>query len=323
MQGRSELLEAISKKLKKENKINAPTERIIVTTGGTEVILLTLMVTIDPGEHVLIPDPGFITFRPATELLNGFPVSIPLKMESNFEPNIDDLKKIIHPKKTRMMIINTPSNPLGAIYSKKKLEELADFAVDNNLLILSDEAYEDFVYKGRHVSIGSLNGMSKYVLSLFTFSKTYGMTGFRVGYAVGPREIINAMKNIHICTTLCAPTISQRAAYAALRGSKVFFKKILKEYNKRRKFIVKRLNEINGFTPYEPSGAFYVFSKYDFKMKSVKLSEWLIKNAKVAVFPGSDFGRFGEGFVRFSYATNFKLIKKAMDRIEKAVKRLR
>ncbi|MEM5872138.1 MAG: pyridoxal phosphate-dependent aminotransferase, partial [Candidatus Aenigmatarchaeota archaeon] len=298
--GRKELLEAIAKKLKRDNKIDVLPEQIIVTTGSTEAILLALMCTIDPGEGVLIPDPGFLAYKPTVEILNGMPLSIHHREEDGFQFKIEIAKEVIIPEKTNVLIINSPSNPTGVVYNKKTLEEIADFAVEYDLLIISDEAYEKFVYDNeKHISIGSLNGMEDYVLTLQSFSKTYAMPGFRIGYAAGPEKIINAMKKIHIYSTICSPTISQEAALAALNGPQNCIKKMIKEYDKRRKFMVKRVNEISGFSCIEPKGAFYAFPNIkDFKMNSFEFSMWLLKNAKVSVVPGTEFGKFGEGYIR-------------------------
>jgi len=321
-QGRNDLRELIAKKLKKENKIKVTPEQIIVTTGSTEAILLALLCTIDPGEGCLIPDPGFLAYGPCVEVLNGMPLYIPLQEKHGFELNVDAMKKIIIPEKTNALIINTPSNPTGTVFSKKCLEEIADFAVDNELLIISDEAYEKFVYDGtKHVSIGSLNGMEDYVLTLQSFSKTYAMPGFRIGYAAGPDRIIKAMTKVHLFTSICAPTISQLAAIEALTGPQGSVKKMIMEYDRRRKFIIKRLNEIDGFHCLEPKGAFYAFPSIKaFRMKSLDFAKWLLKEAGVAVVPGTEFGRMGEGYVRLSYATTYEKIVKAMDKIEHAVK---
>ncbi len=327
IEGRKELLEEISRKLKRENKIRVNPNQIVVTCGASEAILMSLMTTVDPGEQVLVPDPGFICYRPMTELLNGQAISYPLLHDNNFSITYEDLKKSARePKRLRAIIFNTPSNPLGKVHRKKELEELADFVREYDLLIISDEAYENFVYNGKHVSVGSLNGMKNHVITLGTFSKSFGMAGFRVGFAAGTKKVIDAMRNLHLYTTLCAPTISQMGAFSALKErkkSKAFIKKNVNEYDKRRKFVCKRLEEIGGFDCNIPEGAFYAFPKFNFKMSSVEFSKWLMRNAKVAVVPGSDFGFYGDGHVRVSYATDFDLIKKAFNRIEKAVKKLK
>ncbi|MFQ6020801.1 MAG: pyridoxal phosphate-dependent aminotransferase [Candidatus Aenigmatarchaeota archaeon] len=322
--GRIELIEEIVKKLKRENNINLIPKEVIVTTGSTEAIMLALMCVIDPGECVLVPDPGFITYIPTVEILNGYPISMPLFERNGFQFDTDQIRKIAEKtKRIRAMILNSPSNPTGTVYTKKVLEELADIANENDLLIISDEAYEKFVYRGSHISIGSLKGMKNRVLTLQSFSKTYGMAGFRVGYAAGPKKIIDAMKKLHIYSTLCTPTVSQIAAISALTGSQAEIKRNVTEYNKRRRFMVKRINEIDHLSCLEPEGSFYAFVNFDLKMNSIKFSELLLKKAKVAVVPGRDFGRYGEGYVRFSYATSMKNIEEGMNRIESKIKRLK
>ncbi len=324
-QGRESLREEIVKKLKRENKINVSPEQVIVTCGSTEALLLSLMCTIDPGEGVLLPDPSFLAYKPMIEILNGMPLCVPLHEEDGFQLSVDRMKEVIIPEKTRVIIINTPSNPTGTVLTKKTLEELADFAVEHNLLIVSDEAYEKFVYDdARHISIGSLNGMEDYVLTLHSFSKTYAMPGFRIGYAAGPEEIIKAMSKLHVFTSFCAPTISQMAALDALKGDQSVVERMRKEYDRRRRMMLKRIKEIPGFRCIEPKGAFYLFPNImEFGMSSLEFAEWLLKKAGVAVVPGIEFGKNGEGFVRLSYATSYELIEKVMDKIEKAVDKIK
>ncbi len=322
--GRSELKEEIVKKLKRENKIDVSPDQIIVTTGSTEAILLALLCSIDPGEGVLIPDPGFLAYKPTVELLNGMPLCIPHYECDGFQFNVEEARRNIIPEKTNVMIINTPSNPTGVVFKRKTLEEIADFVVEYDLLVISDEAYEKFVYEGeRHVSFASLNGMGERTLTLHSFSKTYAMPGFRIGYAAGPERLVNAMRKIHVYTTICAPTVSQEAALEALRGPQDSVREMVKEYDRRRKLILRRLEEIPGFSCVKPKGAFYVFPNVkEFGMKSLEFSRWLLREVKVAVVPGTEFGRCGEGYVRLSYATSYEKIEKAMDRIERVVRRI-
>jgi len=327
-QGRKELLKELAKKLKKENKISVNESQIIVTCGSQEAIFLAFASLVDPGESVLIPDPGFLSYRPCIELLNGSVSEVQLKKENGFQISYEQLENAItNRKRTRILIINSPSNPTGTIFNKKTLEKIADFAIENNLIIFSDEAYEKFIFKGKHISIASLNGMSDRTVSFHSFSKSFGMPGFRIGYASGPEEIIKAMLKIHPYTTLCSPTISQVAAAEALKNQK-WVEKIIKDYNKRRKFIHKRINEIKGFDCIEPEGAFYAFPEFDFKKNGKKFTsfdfcKWLLKNAKVSCVPGTEFGKLGEGFLRLSYATAFDKIEEGMNRIENAVEKLK
>src|SRR3989344_6950472 len=257
--GLSEVKGALAKKLKKENRISVdPEKQLIVTVGAKESILLSLMALLDPGESAVVPNPGYLAYIPIIDSLNGKPLSVQLKPEENFEYDLDKVKKQITDK-TTLLILNSPSNPTGTVFSKKKLEEIADFALDNCLIILSDEAYEKFVYDGeKHISIGSLNGMENHVVSIFSFSKTYAMPGFRIGYAAGPKDIIQAMIRLKLGTTLSTPTVSQLAAKYALEGSQASVSHMLKEYTRRRALIYKRTREI-GFECMKPKGAFYLF----------------------------------------------------------------
>ncbi len=328
-QGRLDLREALAKKLKKENKISVEPSQIAVTCGSQEAIFLALACTVDPGESVLMPDPGFLAYRPCVELLSGSGEPIELKEEEGFQITGEAIKKAINNQnRTRVLIINSPSNPTGTVFSRKTFEEIADIAIEYDLTVFSDEAYEKFVYNGKHISFASLSGMDERTLSFHSFSKSYGMPGFRVGYVSGPKELIEAIVKIHPYTTLCSPTVSQEAALAALNGPQKWVEKITSDYNRRRKFTVKRLNEIRGFHCFEPDGAFYAFPRIDFKqggakMTSLQFCEYLLKEANVACVPGSEFGKYGEGFIRLSYATAFSKIEEAMERIEKAVKKLK
>jgi aminotransferase len=320
--GRTDFKRAILRKLRRDNGIDAGEENVIVTCGSTEAILLALIATVDPGEGVMLPDPGFLSYKPTVEVLNGIPISIPLMEEDGFGLDVDLMEKLIIPEKTRALIINSPSNPTGTVFSRKVLEGLADFVVEHNLLVVSDEAYERFVYGDtKHVSMGSLNGMDKHVLTLQSFSKTYAMPGFRLGYACGPEEIVKAMTKLHVFSSLTAPTVSQVAGIEALNGPQGAVERMRKEYDRRRRMIVKRIGEIPGWSCIEPQGAFYVFPNVkSMEMESLQVSEWLLKKAGVATIPGTEFGRNGEGFIRLSYATSYEKIDKAMSRIERAMK---
>lgn len=321
--GRTEFKRAVIRKLKKENRIEAREENIVVTCGSTEAILLALIATVDPGEGVMVPDPGFLAYKPAVEVLNGMPISIPLEEERGFQLDVDVMERLVIPEKTRVLIMNSPANPTGTVLDRKVLEEVADFAVEYGLLVLSDEAYEKFVYgDARHISMGSLNGMEKYVMTLHSFSKTYAMPGFRLGYACGPEEVVKAMTKLHIFSTLCAPTVSQVAGIEALRGPQGAVERMRREYDRRRGLIIKRAREVPGWSCVEPQGAFYAFPNVKaMGMKSLKVSEWLLREARVATIPGTEFGRMGEGFIRLSYATSYEKIEKAMERIERVVKK--
>lgn len=315
--GLHELREAVVKKAREENKIDAGLDNVVVTTGSQEGLLLSMMCALDSTEQLIIPDPGFMGYASCAELVDVTPVGLPLLQKNKFIPNPDDLKKLIN-EKTGGLVLNTPANPTGSVYSKKVLEEIADIAVEKEIYIFSDEAYEHIIYdKAKHVSIGSFNGMEDYVISLFSISKTYAMCGYRVGFCIGPEDIMKAMAKAHTFTSLAAPTISQVLAVKALSLPKSYTNEMVAEYKRRRNFIVKRLNEL-GLKTHMPDGAFYAFSDItDFESRSQKFAADLLSKAKVACLPGTEFGVHGEGFVRFSYATGYDRIEKAMDNVEK------
>ena len=320
--GREELKAQIIKKIKKDNKIKANQENIIVTCGSQEALLLATACTLDVSEQIILPNPSFMGFLPTFQLFNTNPVFVQLKEEENFEINPDEVKKVINKKKSKVLLINTPANPTGNVISKKVLEELADIAVENDLYIFSDEAYEKIIYDGKkHHSIGSFNGMRKHVVTFQSFSKTYAMCGFRLGYAIGPEKLIKAMTKTHIYSTLSAPTISQKVGVEALKLKPIYTTRMVNEYAKRRKLILERLNELDLPTA-KPYGAFYAFPNIKkYSKNSFKFANDLLNKGKVAAVPGTEFGRDGEGYIRFSYATDYKLIEKAMDRIEKFLKK--
>ncbi len=319
--GRSEFKKAIIKKLKKENKINARPEEIVVTCGSQEALLMAAACTMDVSEEMVLPDPCFMAFMPTIALFNAVPRYVQLKEENDFAINPDDIKKRIT-KKTRVILINSPANPTGNVLSKKILEEIADIAVDKDLYVFTDEAYEKIIYDGaKHISIGSLNGMKKYAVSFFTFSKTYAMCGFRLGFCVAPKPLAKALTQTHVYTTICAPTISQIVGTKALSLPAKHTNAMVKEYARRRKMLYKRLNQA-GFHCNMPKGAFYFFANIqNYSKDSKKFARELLRKPKVAIVPGRDFGKAGEGFCRFSYATDYRIIEKAMDRLDKYLKK--
>ncbi len=320
-QGNSELREAICTKLRKDNKIKSTPENILVTCGSQEAIYVSLLASLDVSCQVIVPDPGYLVYRPAVELVDAVPVPLELREDEGWIINTDRLRRLIDKKKTHGIIINTPSNPLGTVLDKKILEEIADIAVEYDLYLFSDEAYEKLVYDKKHVSPGSLNGMEDYVVSFYTFSKSYAMCGYRLGYVVGPEKLVQAMTKVSHYITLSAPTISQLVGVKALSLSQKYTEIMRKEYDRRRKFIVQRLNEI-GLPTMMPHGAFYTFSRISHLRKnSYAFAQELLRKSKVAVVPGTEFGRFGEGYIRCSYATELSKIKIAMDRLETFVKK--
>ncbi len=321
--GRKELKEAVAAKFRREKHISIdPESQVIVTCGSNEALLLAFMAVLDPGEEALVPDPCFLSYIPTVESLNAYPVSVPLLEEDGFQLRGDRVRAAIRdPKRVRAIILSSPSNPTGTVFKRKSLEELADLAIEYDFLVFMDEAYEKFVYKGKHISMASLNGMEDRVVTFQSFSKSYAMPGYRIGYAVGPEKIIGAMTRLHTYAGLSAPTMSQIAATRALTGPQGCIARMKNEYNRRRKLVIKRISDIGGLELVEPDGAFYAFPSIHFKkrgklMPSAVFAEALLKKAGVLVVPGTEFGRYGEGFIRISYATSYPLIKEAMDKME-------
>jgi aminotransferase len=310
------------KKVRKENKIKTDVENVLVTCGSQESLFASLLATVDPKEEVVMPSPGYIGYLPPIRLVNGVPVFLRLEEEDDFAINPDMLKKIVDKKKTKVLILNSPANPTGNVLSRKELEEIADIAVDKNLYVFSDEAYEQILYDGKkQVSIGSLNGMQDRVVTFQTFSKSFAMCGFRLGYCIAPKKLAYEIMQNHHYMTLTAPHVSQIVGVKALGLSKKYIKGMVKEYDRRRKMIVGRLNDL-GMSTVMPKGAFYCFSNIkSFDKNSVRFSKDLLNKGKVAVIPGTEFGKYGEGYVRCSFAQEYGKIEKAMDRIEKFLKR--
>ncbi|MDP3728338.1 MAG: pyridoxal phosphate-dependent aminotransferase [bacterium] len=320
-QGIPELREAIARKLHKENKIKVSADEVLVTAGSQQALFAGFLSALDPGEEVILSNPGYLGYIPAIELVNGVPSYVPLKEEEKFVINPDLIKKAVT-KKTRIILLNTPSNPTGTVLSKKILEEIADIAVDKDLFVFSDEAYEKLIYDGKkHISIGCFNGMKDYVLTFHTFSKSYALCGFRLGYAAGQQKMIDAMEKSTHYMSLCAPHVSQLLGVKALTLHPKYIEKMRKEYDQRRIFIVKRLNEM-GLPTVKPEGAFYTFSNIsEYNKNSFAFANALLKTEKVAVVPGTEFGSEGEGYIRLSYATEYAKIEKAMHRLERFLKK--
>lgn len=319
--GMKVLREEIARKLKKVNGISSDLNNIVVTTGSTEGLFLSCLTLVEPNDKVVLPDPGYMDYIPMTELMEGTPVPFNTLNPDGFAAEIDMVKKKMD-KRTHVMIVNTPSNPTGKVVKKRDLEELADLVNDREMMVFSDEAYESFVCSGnKHVSMASLNGMRDRVVSFFTFSKTYAMAGFRVGYMTGPEEVVKAINRLRLYSSLSSPVFCQEAALEALRGPQKDVEVMRKEYERRGKLIHRRLNEIGTFKCNEPEGAFYMFPDVrGFGMSSRSFAHHLVEKAKVLTVPGAEFGSNGEGHIRMSYATSYERIQEAMDRIERYVR---
>lgn len=296
-------------------------DEVIVTVGGSEAIDIAMRAMLNPGEEVIIPQPSYVSYEPCAILADGVPVIVELKEENEFRLTKEQLLAAITPK-TKLLILPFPNNPTGAIMEKKDLEEIASVIIEHDIFVLSDEIYSELSYNGSHVTIASLPGMRERTILINGFSKSYAMTGWRLGYACGPAEIISQMVKIHQFAIMCAPTTSQYAAVEALRNGDADVAMMRESYNQRRRFLVHRLREM-GLTCFEPYGAFYVFpSIQKFGMSSDDFATTLLQEEKVAVVPGTAFGDCGEGFLRISYAYSLESLKKALDRVEHFIQRL-
>ncbi len=319
-EGRQELKVALAAKLEKENSVMTLPENIVVTSGSTDALLLGMAACCDIGSELILPNPSFMAYEPTAEMLGINIVPLPLREEECFAVLPERIEKLVT-KKTSAVLVNTPANPTGTVLAKKNLEEIADVVVENDLFLLSDEAYEKIVYGKKHVSPAALNGMSDYVLTFQSFSKTYAMCGFRVGYCSAPADVAKIMGETHIYSSLCAPTISQMLGLKALTLNKKYIDSMVREYRRRRNYIVKRLDEFE-LRCTAPEGAFYAFPNITkYAKNSSKFTNDLLNNAGVIALPGTEFGRYGEGHIRLSYASSMKNISVAMDRIEKFLKK--
>ncbi len=295
-----------------------PVHEIIVTVGGSEAIDIGLRAMLDPGDEVLIPMPGYVSYVPCTTLAGGVPVIINLKEENEFRLTKEEVLEALTPK-TKVLILPYPNNPTGAIMERKDLEAIAEVCIENDIYVMSDEIYGALTYGVEHVSIAALPGMKERTILINGFSKAFAMTGWRLGYACGPKVILEQMTKIHQFAIMCAPTTSQYAAVEALRHGDEDVERMREAYDQRRKFLVHTFRKM-GLECFEPFGAFYVFpSIKSLNMTSDEFAQELLMAEKVAVVPGTAFGDCGEGFLRISYAYSLEELKEATDRIARFV----
>ncbi len=294
----------------------------IVTVGGSEAIDIALRAMINPGEEVLIPQPSYVSYEPCAILANAKPVIIELKAENEFRLTPQEVLDAVTDK-TKALILPFPNNPTGAIMEKGDLEEIAKVVIEKDLFVISDEIYAELTYNGAHVSIASLPGMQERTILINGFSKSYAMTGWRLGYACGPKIIMEQMLKIHQFAIMCAPTTSQYAAVEALRNGEEDVRQMREAYNQRRRYLLYAFQEM-GLECFEPFGAFYVFPCIkEFGMTSEEFADRFLREEKVAVVPGTAFGACGEGFVRISYAYSLENLKVAIGKLKEFVDRLR
>ena len=322
--GIKELREAISRKLSSENGIDAGPDEIIVTTGANEAIFISIMATLNPGDEVIVPDPMFVYYADWAEFAGAKTVSLPLREENSYRIDFEGLERKITPR-TKMLIINSPHNPTGCVFDRETLEEVARIAKKYDLLVLSDEIYEKMVYDGaKHYSIASFPGMKERTFTVNGFSKAYSMTGWRMGYVAAPKDLIPALMKVHQHTAVCATSFAQKGALAALTTPSDCVGEMVKEFARRRKLVLDYLDEMEGINYVKPEGAFYIFpSIKDLGIGDEELTDYLLEEAKVAVVPGSCFGRCGKNHIRIAYSTSYENLEKGLERMSKALKKIK
>lgn len=322
--GIPELREAIAEYISKTRKIPVDPEEVVVTPGAKPIMFFAILACVERGDEVLYPNPGFPIYESMINFVGAKPVPIPLKEENDFRLDHEYVKAKIT-KKTKMIILNSPENPTGGVLTKEDLKVIADcIAKRDDVIVLSDEIYSRIIYEGTHESIASLPGMKEKTIILDGFSKTYAMTGWRLGYGVMRKDLAEKITQLMINSNSCTCAFVQLAGVEALKGPQDSVDKMVAEFKKRREIIVSGLNNIKGITCKKPKGAFYVFPNIKGTgKKSKEFSDYLLNEAGVAVLPGTSFGKYGEGYLRISFANSVENIKKALDRISKAVEKLK
>lgn len=318
------LRRAIAGKLRVDNSLDYdPENEIMVTVGASEAVFLAAAAFLDPGDEILAPDPGWVNYRSAPGVLCATPVTYQTPEANGFRPDVERIESLIT-SRTKMMIVLSPGNPSGAVFDRPTLEPLARLAQKHDLLVMSDEIYEKLIYDGaRHASIANLPGMRERTIVVNGFSKSYSMTGWRLGYLAAPRELMSSMLKVHQNLTVCASSFGQAGALAALQGPQDCVYQMAAEFERRRNLLIPALNEMPGVRCAKPGGAFYAFANIEGTgMSSEETAMYFLREAGVATVPGPAFGPAGEGYVRISYANSYENIEEALRRMEKALRKL-
>lgn len=315
------LREAVAEKLREENNLDYTAKEVLITAGATESIFDSYSLILEEGDEILLPNPCWPNYVNAAHIMGAKPVRYSLAEENDFQIDFDELEELVT-EKTKAIVIITPSNPIGSMFSQETLEKLADFAKKKDILVISDEIYEKIVYGNKkHISMASLDGMKERTITINGFSKTYSMTGFRLAYIAAPEEFIRVLNIIHQHNTSCATSFVQYAGITALKDGKEGTDEMVREYKRRRDYIVEKVNSIDGLSLNNPDGAFYAFINIkDVGVSSEEFCNYLLDEECVAVVPGTVFGSAGEGFIRFSYASSYDDIVEGLNRMEKACK---
>ncbi len=322
--GIPELRQAVSEYLSKSRGIPVDPDEVVVTPGAKPIIFFSILALVEPGDEVMYPNPGFPIYESMVNFVGAKPVPMPLKEENEFSIDDQDTASKIT-KKTKLIILNSPENPTGGVLSKANLENIADRVKNrDDVFVLTDEVYSQIIYEGKHQSIASFPGMKEKTILLDGFSKTYAMTGWRLGYAAMRKDLAQRVTQLMINSNSCTTAFNQMAGVEALRGPQTESRKMVEEFRKRREVIVSGLNKIKGITCKSPHGAFYVFPNVkSFGMESKKLADMILQDAGVAVLSGTAFGAYGEGYLRLSFANSVPNIEKALKRISDIVKEIK
>ena len=321
--GLKELKEEVCNYLKRKQSVTYdPSDEVLITVGGSEAIDIGLRAVLNPGDEVLIPQPSFVSYEPCAIMAGGVPVIIELKAENEFRLTAQELENAITDR-TKVLVLPFPNNPTGAIMERDDLEAIAEVIRKHDILVMSDEIYSELTYKDKHVSIVEIEGMQERTILINGFSKAFAMTGWRLGYACGPKAIIEQMLKIHQFAIMCAPTTSQYAAIEALRNGDGDVQEMRTAYNQRRRYLMNAFREMN-LECFEPFGAFYIFPCIkEFGMTSEEFASRFLEEEKVAVVPGTAFGDCGEGYLRISYAYSLDTLKVAIGKLANFVEKLR
>ena len=316
------LREAIADYIRRTRGIPVGPENVVVVPGGKPIMFFAILALVEEGDEVIYPNPGFPIYESMIRFVGARPVPLRLRMENEFRVDVEELARLITPR-TRMLILNSPANPTGGVLTREDLEAIAELCLKHDLVVLSDEIYSRILYEGEHISIASFPGMLERTIILDGFSKTYAMTGWRLGYGVMPEPLAEAVTRLMINSNSCTAAFTQIAGIAALTGPQDDVDRMVAAFRERREVMVEGLNRLPGFRCLKPKGAFYAFPNIEGTgMSSRELAHYLLEEAGVAVLSGTAFGEYGEGFLRLSFANSIENIQKALERIEKALQRL-
>ena len=316
--GVPELRQAIAQHISSSRGVEVYPEQVVVTPGAKPIMFFTMLALLGPGVEAIYPNPGFPIYESVICFTGATPVALPLREEKNFRFDADEFRSLVSDR-TQLIILNSPQNPTGGVLTRQDLEVVAEVAQERGIMVLSDEVYEQILYEGEHFSILTLPGMGPHTILLDGFSKTYAMTGWRLGYGVMPVELAEQITKLMVNSNSCTAAFTQQAGIAALKGPRDATQGMVAAFRERRDVIVNGLNQIPGFRCAQPAGAFYVFPNVeDTGMSSKAVADYLLEEAGVAVLGGAGFGRYGEGYIRLSYANSIANIQRALERIEQA-----